>query len=88
MTTADNRYTKAKRINSQTIVSSRPFKRGVTDFREGRWSEIFGTWRGVDIAIVYELGRLTAASAAAHGEGITVSVFNRAVTSGEIRLGR
>ena len=83
-----NRRTRSRSINNRTIAASRPFKRGVADHRDGRWSEVIGSWRGVDMCIVYEMGRLAAALASARGEAVTANLLWAAIQSGDIPMPR
>lgn len=81
-----NRHTRSRSINNRTIAASRPFKRGATDYCKGLWSDVTGTWRGVDMGIVYEMGRLTAALATSRGEPVSANLLWSAIQSGDIPM--
>ena len=53
------------------IVKSALFKKGVADFHAGRWSEVFGLYRGrFYSSTIYEVGRLTAAATGSRAPGV------------------
>jgi hypothetical protein len=74
--------TRIRQIKVATILASWPFKQGIKDFHDGKWSEVRGTWRGFSAANIYENARLVCALVGA--KAITVNVYLQAREGGAI----